>query len=293
MPLFHHILFPVDFSKRCHAVAPAVKSMAIRSHAALSLLHTFELPIVGYGDPYAYLPEILTEFRDASTEAMDKFRRQYFEVDGKPADSLKVEAIVQAGAPVESIAEYVGKSGVDLVMLPSHGRGRFRSLLLGSVTSGVLHDVHCPVWTATHCEETTPSPEAYSTVLCAIDLKPNSVDTLRVARQIASENKANLVIVYAEPAIDEFVHSATATRFRRFLEFRAKEDFEPLAQQANVASQLEVITGPVGESIANAARNHHADALVVGRGVIEERFGRLRTGAYDIIRTSPCPVFSV
>jgi nucleotide-binding universal stress UspA family protein len=288
MPLFHHILFPVDFSKRCHAVAPAVQAMAARNKATVSLLHTFELPIAGYGDSYAFLPDIITEFRASSQAAMDKFRIQYF---SDPA--LKTETIVQAGAPVESIVEYVDKTGVDLVMLPSHGRGRFRSLLIGSVTAGVLHDVHCPVWTATHCDETPPATAPYANVLCAVDLSHTAVEPLRFAKRIACENKANLLIAYSEPAVEEFVHSASASRFRRFLEFRAKEEFEPLAQQANVTAPLEVVAGPVGESIAETARRHKADAVVIGRGVIEERFGRLRTAAYDIIRNAPCPVFSV
>ena len=99
--------------------------------------------------------------------------------------------------------------------------------------------------------------------------------------------------MYSEPAIEDFVHSPSAQRFRRFLEFRAKEEYEPLAQQAGLEAPLEVVNGPVGESIGEAVKRHKGDLLVIGRGVIEERLGRLRTSAYDIIRSSPCPVLSV
>jgi nucleotide-binding universal stress UspA family protein len=104
---------------------------------------------------------------------------------------------------------------------------------------------------------------------------------------------ADLRVVYAEPAIEDYVRSESASRFRRFLEFRAKEEYEPLAQQANLQVPLEVVSGPIGESIAAVVKRFKGDLLVIGRGVIEERLGRLRTNAYDIIRNSPCPVLSV
>ena len=34
---FHHILFPVDFSERCHAVRPFVKQMVRQFSAKLTL----------------------------------------------------------------------------------------------------------------------------------------------------------------------------------------------------------------------------------------------------------------
>ena len=47
---------------------------------------------------------------------------------------------------------------IDLIMMPTHGYGRFRALLLGSVTAKVLHDADCPVWTAVHREEVMAHP---------------------------------------------------------------------------------------------------------------------------------------
>jgi nucleotide-binding universal stress UspA family protein len=289
MPLFRNILFPVDFSKRSHAMAPAVEAMATRNHAELTLLHTFELPVGGYGDAYAYTPSTIDEFHDASQASIDRFAHEHF----SNLDPESLKTVVQLGGPVESIVEYVNKNAIDLVMMPSHGRSRFRALLLGSVTAGVLHDTHCPVWTDTHWDQSPAPAGPCTSVVCAIDLTPKAVEPLRFAKRIACENKASLHIVYSEPAIEDLVHSESARRFRRFLQFRAKEEYEPLAQQANLDAPLEVVEGPIGASIADAVRHQKGDLLVIGRGVIEERLGRLRTNAYDIIRNSPCPVLSV
>jgi hypothetical protein len=45
--------------------------------------------------------------------------------------------------------------------------------------------------------------------------------------------------------------------------------------------------------VHQAALGHSADIVVIGRGVIQKPLGRLRTGAYEIIREAPCPVISV
>ncbi len=54
------------------------------------------------------------------------------------------------GDPAQVITAFAHTQGVDLIMMPTHGYGPFRRLLLGSVTAKVLHDAECPVWTAVH-----------------------------------------------------------------------------------------------------------------------------------------------
>ena len=250
-------------------MAPAVLAMVTRNKAQLTLLHTYELPVGGYGDAYAYLPSTLNEFRDASQGAMDRFAKERFD----SLDPAILHTVVQCGGPVESIVEYINRNEIDLVMMPSHGRSRFRSLLIGSVTAGVLHDTHCPVWTDTHSDQ-SPTPAGPCTkVICAIDLNAKAIEPLRVAKRIACENHAGLAVVYSEPAIEDFVHSESARRFRKFLEFRAQEEYEPLAQQANLEVPLEVVNGPVGESIADAVKRQKGDLLVIGRGRDRRTFG--------------------
>ena len=65
-------------------------------------------------------------------------------------------------------------------MLPTHGLGVFRRLLVGSVTSKVLHDATCAVWTAAHAE-TQRSPHLPQRVLCAVDGTSKSAALLQWA----------------------------------------------------------------------------------------------------------------
>ena len=86
-------------------------------------------------------------------------------MDGFESPPARLTAV---GDPAVKIAEFTRDNRVDLVMMPTHGHGLFRRLLLGSVTSKVLHDVHCPVWTAAHAEK-QHAQEMPRKILCALD----------------------------------------------------------------------------------------------------------------------------
>ena len=51
-----------------------------------------------------------------------------------------------------------------------------------------------------------------------------------------------------------------------------------------------MIAGGIGPVVRKVAEEQHADLVVIGRGVMHETFGRLRSKSYEIIRQSPCPV---
>lgn len=284
---FQRIILPVDFSKRCEAIVPAVRAMAAKSGANITLFHALDMPPGGYADWYSYAALVdLQAVIDHTTHSLERFAKRLFE--GVP----NVETVVREGAPVAALSIYLKDHPADLVMIASHGHGAFRAMLLGSVTSGILHDLNLPVWTAAHAIE-DPALHGIRNVVCAIDLEPASVKVLMMATRVAQDSGATLHVVHSEPAIEDLTHSDSAARFRRFLEFRAGEDYAPLASEAGISAPIEVVEGPVGESIAGAVTKHNADLLVIGRGVVQGTLGRLRSHSNDIIRRSPCPVLSV
>lgn len=57
---------------------------------------------------------------------------------------VKMESI-EGSSPARIIAEYSKKSGMDLIVMSTHGRTGMRHLMFGSVALGVLHDAHVPV----------------------------------------------------------------------------------------------------------------------------------------------------
>ncbi len=58
-------------------------------------------------------------------------------------DDLDVERILVGGNPAEVLVD--ASRGANLLVLGSHGRGRFRGMLLGSVSIHCVQQAHCAV----------------------------------------------------------------------------------------------------------------------------------------------------
>lgn len=285
--MFRHVIFPVDFSKRCDAVCPAVCYLAHAAKARLTLLHAIDMPPGAYADWYSFSAMVdVDSIRRHERKLLEDFAREY------TADLTGVERVALDGPPVSSIVKFAEDHGGDLITLPTHGYGRFRSLLVGSVTQGILHDAHCPVWTAAHTES-GGVPTVYRQVVCAIDLSPATPTTLDFARRFASFFQAQLSVLHVLAPMADPVHSSSAADFRRQTREQAKEIYFQYSNTADVAQPCEFVEGPVGETVAAFARGHEADLLICGRGVIQGTLGRLRTHVLDIIRAAPCPVLSL
>jgi nucleotide-binding universal stress UspA family protein len=64
------------------------------------------------------------------------------------APSLTVLTAIEEGLPKDIIVEVARKWRADVIVLGSHGYGRIRGILLGSVALGVLGDAPCSVLVA-------------------------------------------------------------------------------------------------------------------------------------------------
>jgi nucleotide-binding universal stress UspA family protein len=284
MSSFKHILFPVDFSTRCEGAVPFVECMARRNQAKVSLFTVaspyypavMEAPLI---DPQELLQELKSTLDATFT---DSFK------------GLEVNRVAVLGEPAEEITNYVRAHDVDLIMMPSHGYGPFRRLLLGSVTAKVLHDIPCPVWTTAH-SGTEPDRQhlGMKKILCAVDTTPDSANVIRFAAALAKDSGADLRLVTVVPGIEAWPERQMDIEFEEQLRTNAKQRIEELEAAAKIDVPYCVDVGPVVDSVTEEADRHGADLLVIGRGAIHETLGRLRTHAYGLIRLSPCPVLSV
>ena len=77
-------------------------------------------------------------------------------------------------------------------------------------------------------------------------------------------------------------------------ELRSKrKQIEEMERSAGISAPVCVTVGTVPDAVRREALQHGTDLLVIGRGVLHDTLGRLRTHAYGIIRQAPCPVLSV
>jgi nucleotide-binding universal stress UspA family protein len=288
MRAFQKILFPVDMSDSCTATAPFVEAMARQYNAEITLLHVLEMPSGLIPDCYGGAVPVIdtTAIWKAETEAAQSYLADKFQ-------GLKVRRVVVEGDAAHAIDDYARENGTDLIMMPTHGYGIFRALLLGSVTAKVLHDTPCPVWTGAHVEDAPVVSPEFATVMCAVDRTEDSVPTMRFASSLARDNHAKLFLVHAVPGAEIAPDKYFDTDLRAYLEQDARKTIAGLQAAAGVDAPLCLGAGEVSHVVRDSALGHSADLVVIGRGHATRTLGRLRSNVYSIIRDAPCPVISV
>src|SRR5579862_7236892 len=115
---FHHILFPVDFSERCKAVRPFVKSLAQKFNAKVTLLHTLGVPRGFYGGVDASYP-IVVDWDAMKSDTVDHLTR-FLDADHAPGDGpfpQEVCAVAVVGEAAAEIVDFTVTNQVDLIMM--------------------------------------------------------------------------------------------------------------------------------------------------------------------------------
>lgn len=285
--MIQNILFPVDFSASCTAMAPFVKRAASITSAKVTLLYVLP-PFTGSFELMARsLPEIEENREYVAQEKLGKFLRAEFPVDESPRMLVGGDAATQ-------IAKVARDDKFDLIVMPTHA-GTFRRRLLGSTTAKVLDMAECPVLTARHAERIKPRHLAHREWACAVALQPDSKRVLRYAAEVAESFRGNLSLVHvisaAEPGLpvqlklNEELQSAEEQAARRRVEDLQKI-FAPHAR-------IHIAVGPIKQALIEAAVRLRADVLVIGRSPEAGALGRLQDLTYAVIRDAPCPVLSV
>ena len=290
MPTFHKLLFPVDLSPRCTDIAPYVAAIARKYDSELVLLHAF-----GVYDGLTYGEASPTVVYAAYEDIVRRHRISELESFGfEEFKGLKVTRTVEVGDAAHRITQYVDEHEIDLVVMPTHGSGKFRRLLLGSVTSKVLHDTTCPVWTTAHSETVVSHAfQNIRNIVCAIDTSSEAVRLVHTACDVASRYGAGVRLVHAIPCPEYGDGILDDAPFQRFLFDTASERIAALQQEAQTHFEACIKYGSVAAVVRDVASSCDAQLVVIGRGRLQEFLGRLRTNANAIIRESPCPVLSV
>lgn len=274
-----NILFPVDFSDRCRGGGRLVEIFAGHFDAEITMLHVVEPPT--YSDI-----------------AIDNTPIAQRELEGYLASEMKhytVRRVLAHGDAALRITEYANSGRFDLVMMPTHGYGGFRRLVLGSVTARVLDHVNAPVCTGVHMESVPPLERIeIRTILCAIDLGRQSCAAMRVAGALAEEFGARLHLLHALPAGNESPAIGYDQDWKAELIHQANARINALQESSGVGNaEVIVATDDAPRAVHDAAIELDANLVVIGRSVRQGVLGRLRANAYSIIRQSPCPVISV
>ena len=133
------ILFPTDFSPYSEKGLPFARSLAKEFNATLVVFHATEVPVV--------LPEVMADAAIQLGPQLEDESRELVQKMCADITDVKVEGEVRTGFAHREICAYAAESGVDLIVIPTHGRSGLGHVLFGSVAEKVVRVARCPVLT--------------------------------------------------------------------------------------------------------------------------------------------------
>lgn len=261
------ILAPVDLSAASRAPLQFAGALAGRMEATVTLLH-------------------------AGAEEDSRARMEA--LGASALARAPFSTVLLEGDPARVIVEYARSERFGLIVMATHGYGPFRRLVLGSVTTQVLDEADCPVFTGAHLELAAAGHGLhFETIVCAVDLGRLTAEVAKWAGEFAAAVGGRLFLLHIVPDLA----AAEGEYFRADANLvpvqQAFEELGALRDALGLSAKVIVAGGGTPDGICRQAEELGADVLIAGRGTCAGRIGRLRSNAFEIIRTAPCPVITV
>lgn len=289
-----NILVPVDFSARSQHARQHAEVFARQFGAKITYLHAIPPSPAEYA---AFEGGFYSGGAPAAIEMEPQVRARMREFVAQADHKHTAGCEIVYGDPAHEIERFAQEHDTDLIVMPTHGYGRFRRFLLGSVTTKVLHDAECAVFTGTHVPELAPiNQEPYKRIACAVDLTEHSAETLRWALELARACEDDLIIIHAAPEVELGGTYGTwyPAESRKQIEEAARKRVHQLMEEVGVGkAELHVASDHPVDYVRAVADKSYADLLIVGRTPRRGVFGKRLSDAYSLIREAPCPVISV
>jgi nucleotide-binding universal stress UspA family protein len=136
------ILVPTDFSEASDAALEYAVTLGQKLGATVSLVHSFELPLVGFPDGALTISaEMASNIIGAAEKALRRVAEDYAK------RGIQIETRLEQADPRDGVLSAATKVGADLIVMGTHGRRGFARALIGSVTEAVVRISPIPVLT--------------------------------------------------------------------------------------------------------------------------------------------------
>lgn len=140
------ILVATDFGPSAEAALDHAVALAQKLHARIYLLHTYEIPIIGFPDgAVVATAELVSRILDGAQTGFAKL------IEARKEAKVEIKTILKQADPREGILETAADVQADLIVLGTHGRRGIARALIGSVAESVVRTSTVPVLTV-HAE---------------------------------------------------------------------------------------------------------------------------------------------
>jgi nucleotide-binding universal stress UspA family protein len=263
--MFEKIMVPVDFSEHSTLAFGHARLLASAFGAALQLVHVVEQVVHSHPSFWSAEPALADELHQQSIRSAE---RLVAELARSHADELGqgVEARVVSGSLPGALADDAAASGIDLIILSTHGRTGFARWLMGSVSERLLRVAPCSVLVVRGSSR-APAPTVRR-VLVAVDLSEHSRRALQVAALVAERFNASLeaLHVWAVPfyADEGTGRAGLLDRMRDTARAELDAFIDQSALPAALTVERSIVSGAPTAAISEHVASQHPDLLVLG-----------------------------
>mgnify|MGYP000681133820 CR=1 FL=1 len=286
--MFSRILFPTDGSDGAAFAFDHVLDLAARHDATVYILNVAETTQNG-----------LLKIRGDDVDALEQEGDRIVREAAEQADKRGVDTVtdVVRGEPYREIVDYAEKHGLDLVVMPTHGRRGLERFLLGSTSERVVRRADVPVLTIRPDDDVTIS-HPYQNVLVPTDGSNCANQALAIGVDVADAEDAalHLLSVVAIPTLGADARPDIRMELLEESAHELLDEAAAFADDAGVdAASTTVEYGPsIHQAILTYIDDHDFDLVVVGTHG-RTGFDRYVLGSVTeyLVRTSPIPVLTV
>jgi nucleotide-binding universal stress UspA family protein len=137
--LFTNILVPVDGSDNSYRALDAALILSEKLGSHITVIHVMEeIPITHIGSE-KLLNELLETYKKENQDILSKCSQLATQ------KGLTIKTFLLQGNPASAILDFSKKEKFDLVVMGSRGLGKFKELILGSVSSKIVHHSPCGI----------------------------------------------------------------------------------------------------------------------------------------------------
>lgn len=140
------ILLAVDGSAYSDAAVEEIVKRTWPPESEVKVITAAEMPVLTGIEPWAVSPDYFEQMekvvRGAAEDVIKRAMSKLNTLDNK---TLKISTEIIQGPPRQVIVDEAEKWHADLIVMGSRGLGAWNRLLLGSVSSAVVHHARCSV----------------------------------------------------------------------------------------------------------------------------------------------------
>jgi len=286
------ILFAADFSENSKEAFRAACSLGVESQTRLILLHVMEPDLFPEDRDYLGQPN-LPFFETRDEDRHEALKRKLGEVY-IPIHPIDIQYQTAEGNAPAEILRMADEIGSDLIVMGTHGSTGLRRLLAGSVATAVLRGAHCAIL-AVRPHVRPLKGEEIRVVLHPTDFSDGSEAALRVARSLARDHGARLILLHVAPS-RVFVGGVMTAEPDLRDSLDALESARAVTDGSDLKYPVETwfSRGMAPEEIIRVADEVRCDLIVMGTHG-RTGLGRLLMGntAESVLPEANCPVMIV